>query len=493
MNARVMNPWLILMVVVGLVVSGCNSQPAHRQQGALSTQEIQAMLQEEPAKTSPLCLLKTCNRTVMWQSLLQLPADELVAMQSDDDIANGWVELALIAQSNDASVQWQARQLGTWQSRFAQHPAAQTSPREIIIIEQLIEQPPPQQLALIVPLSGRLAVYGQAIREGFIAAFYQAKQSGEQVPQLVIYDSDASAGFMSVYQMAIDDGADVVVGPLTKAQVNWLAQQKTLPVPTLALNRADTVSKRLPEQLYQFALATDDEAKQLAIIAAEHDRHQAMVIAPRNDWGERTRQAFIEQWQAQGGTVVATSWYVEPSDYAHAIKDALQIPLSEARYKRIASLVDEKLEFTPRRRQDIDMVLLLARPDQARSIKPLLNYYYASDLPVYATSRTYLSVGNQGKNQDINDVHVLGMPWVLTPPDGLHTQVHQVSGVDVQYQDMVALGIDSFQLYPRLEQLASSPYSRLQGQTGILRMNHKRQVERELLLATIKNGRPVLE
>ena len=58
-----------------------------------------------------------------------------------------------------------------------------------------------------------------------------------------------------------------------------------------------------------------------------------------------------------------------------------------------------------------------------------------------------------------------------------------------QYLRMYALGVDSFQLHPRLRQLELIPNSRVYGQTGTLKLNDEREIERQMLLAQIKNGR----
>jgi hypothetical protein len=137
------------------------------------------------------------------------------------------------------------------------------------------------------------------------------------------------------------------------------------------------------------------------------------------------------------------------------------------------------------------MIFLLARPEQARSIKPLLDYHYAGDIPIYASSRVY-SGDEPKKNRDINGVRFIDMPWVLNPPSALHRLINQEVNSSKQLQPMYALGIDSFQLHPRLRQLSEIPSSRFYGNTGTLRLNADREVERRLLFAKIRNGRATL-
>jgi hypothetical protein len=408
--------------------------------------------------------------------------------QSQGDL-QGWIELALIAKNNQGDLDEQLRQLDNWTLARADHPAAIKLPGGLELLKQLAANRP-QHIALLVPLSGKLAPYGRALRDGFIAALYQTKERGGQVPHLQIYDTDASEDFIQLYHLAVAEGAELIVGPLDKERLQLLFDEVVLPVPTLALNRAENYGKA-PDLLFQFGLAPQDEAIQIADIAHLENQRQAMIISPKGEWGDKVSDAFIERWQQLDGVVIAHSEFSGQQDYSSSIKNALSLHLSEARARRIINLIGQRPEFTPRRRQDIDMIFLLARPEQARSIKPLLDYHYAGDIPIYASSRVY-SGDEPKKNRDINGVRFIDMPWVLNPPSALHRLINQEVNSSKQLQPMYALGIDSFQLHPRLRQLSEIPSSRFYGNTGTLRLNADREVERRLLFAKIRNGRATL-
>lgn len=434
--------------------------------------------------------LKEANQEAIWRSLMLIPVAQLSQywQRSQGDF-QGWIELALIAKDNQGDLDEQLRQLDGWTLKWTNHPAAEQLPGGLALIRELAANKP-QQIALIVPLTGKLAPYGKAVRDGFIAALYQTKEQGGQVPQLRVYDSDTGDDFIKLYHQSVIDGAELVIGPLNKQRLQLLFDEMTLPVPTLALNRVENYGPA-PELLFQFGLAPQDEAIQIADIAYLENHRQAMIIAPRGEWGEKVSQAFANRWQQLGGTVITRSMFTGQQDYSSSIKNALSLQLSEARAKRIASLASQHIEFVPRRRQDIDMVFLLARPDQARSIKPLLDYHYARDLPIYASSRVYSGLDPK-KNRDINGVRFIDMPWVLNPPSPLQQLINQHASRNKQLQHMYALGIDSFQLHPRLRQLDEITTSRFYGNTGTLRLNEKREIERKLLFAKIKNGRAKL-
>lgn len=430
------------------------------------------------------------NHEAIWRSLMHISVGELAQhWQNSQGDLQGWIELALIAKNNQGDLDEQLRQLDNWTLAKADHPAAINLPGGLELIKELAANRP-QQIALLVPLSGKLAPYGKALRDGFIAALYQTKERGGQVPRLQVYDTDASDNFIQLYYQAVSEGAELIVGPLDKQRLQLLFDEVVLPVPTLALNRADNYGQA-PDLMFQFGLAPQDEAIQIADIAHLENHRQAMIISPKGEWGDKVSDAFIERWQQLDGVVIARSEFSGQQDYSSSIKNALSLHLSEARARRIITLAGQQLEFTPRRREDIDMIFLLARPEQARSIKPLLDYHYAGDIPIYASSRVY-SGNEPEKNRDINGIRFIDMPWVLNPPTPLHLLINQEVNNSKQLQPMYALGIDSFQLHPRLRQLNEITTSRFYGNTGTLRLNQNREVERRLLFARIKNGRATL-
>ena len=429
------------------------------------------------------------NREAIWRSLMHASSSELQAYQQShfSDEFRGWLQLAFIARENQGDLDQQLRQLEQWQSTHADHPAQQELPGGLELIKELAANRP-KQVALLLPLSGRLAEYGKAVRDGFIAARYQTQEQGGQVPVLKIYDTEQHANFVELYHQAVAEGAEFIIGPLEKQRLKDLFGLLTLDVPTLALNRGSDFGLP-PLNLYQFGLAPQDEARQIAQIAYAENHQRAMIVRPEGEWGDKVSDSFITRWDTLGGHIAAQSIYTGQKDYSSAIKNALLVQDSEARAQRIQNLLGEHIEFSPRRRQDIDMVFMLAHPQQARSLTPLLAYHYAGDIPVYGTSRLYSGYDDPKRDRDINGVRFTDMPWILNSHSPLFQQISRELPQSQQYRRLYALGIDSFQLYPRIRQLEEITNSRVYGQTGTLNLNSENAIERELLFATIDGGR----
>jgi outer membrane PBP1 activator LpoA protein len=109
---------------------------------------------------------------------------------------------------------------------------------------------------------------------------------------------------LAVYEQAIESGARLVVGPLTRDGVAALAASSVVTVPTLALNTLEASSSQ-PARMYLFGLSIELEARQIAQLAFDDGRRNAFVISNDTPLSKRMRQAFVEEFARLGGMVVA--------------------------------------------------------------------------------------------------------------------------------------------------------------------------------------------
>lgn len=429
------------------------------------------------------------NRDGIWHSLTYVPTRELIENHRNARNRDflGWLELASIAKDNQGDIDTQVRQLDAWSQRWPNHPAADNLPGGLANLSDMAAEKP-QQIALLLPVTGKLAPLGKAIRDGFVATYHQTRARGNPTPNIKTYDSSDGSNVGQLYRQAVLDGAQLVIGPLRKEIVETLLEQvQDFSVPLLALNRARGNS--FPANVYQFALAPEDEAQQIADIAASEGFDRALVVTPGSEWGRNVADAFKARWQTLGGTIIAQAgFHPQSNDYSKIIKDAMQLDLSEKRAQKLGWLLGDKIEFQPRRRGDVDFIFLVARPQEAHAIKPLLAFHYAGDIPVYATSHIYNGIPAPSKDRDIDGVKFVDTPWSLTDQAPEKAAILKEIPQSHHYQRMYALGVDAYRLYPRLQQMAQLDNSRVYGETGSLRLNAAGQIERELLLAVFEDG-----
>ncbi|MCW8840070.1 MAG: penicillin-binding protein activator [Gammaproteobacteria bacterium] len=434
------------------------------------------------------------NQLAIWQSLSLLSTRSLrqQQLQPPPDVLSGWVELVKISRDYTLSPQAVQQRLNDWRQRYRGHPAGER------LLQMLVERSRelaerPANIALLLPLSGRYAAAAQAIQDGLLAAYYQDPR--RDTITLRIYDlGDDPEQVERVYQRAVDEGAEFVIGPLDKGAVERLANKQTLPAPTLALNYAKTPDN---ERLYQFTLSPEDEAREVAERAWQEGHTRAAVLLPKSSLGDRLAEAFAERWQALGGTLASENRYdPEVNDFSIPIKSLLNLSDSELRKRRLNQLMAGGLEFIPRRRQDVDFIFISAFPRQARLLRPQLKFHHAGDLPILATSHLYNGQLNRDADRDMDDITFCDMPWTLSG-DSPQQALRQKNAAEFQrhsgqLQRLVALGVDAYQLVPLLPILESSPFEHYRGETGKLSVTEDQRVKRSLLWAQFISGTPRL-
>ena len=437
--------------------------------------------------------LVEANQQAIWQALAMLSERALQQLRTNPppDVLSGWMQLVQITKVYQLNPTSLKQALIRWQEAYPNHPV------QPALLAELMERRQedivtPDNIALLLPLSGKFATAAAAVQDGFLAAYYSRNPKTTQT--IRVYDTDSAVDILSVYKQAVNEGAQFIVGPLDKERIELLAESEELPVPTLALNYIDR--EEVPAKLYQFGLSPEEEAIQVAERTWLDGHVNAAVLVPIGPWGERVATAFETRWEEIGGRVVEQQSYnAARNDYSIPIRMLLNIDDSQRRYRSLANLLKQDLKFTARRRNDIDFIFLAAYPRQARQIRPQLKFYHASDLPVYATSHVFTGNLNPERDRDMDGLMFGDMPWVLTGNTshrGLRAEIEPyISPAGNRLQRLYALGIDSFNIIPALSPLKQYPYQRYDGETGSLSLDLKQRLHRQLTWVRFRSGRPV--
>ena len=239
----------------------------------------------------------------------------------------------------------------------------------------------------------------------------------------------------------------------------------------------------------QLSLAAEDDARRIAELAYGRGARRALLVRPAGAWGNKVTQVLRQRWTELGGSIAANAAYSSQEDYSTQIKNALNLAESEERSREIRSMLATNIEFTARRRQDIDVVFLLSRSGaEARSIKPLLAFHYAGSLPVYSTSSIYSGLPDT-RDKDLNGINLVDIPWLLGSNPALRVAITAGDTGSDNYTRLNALGADAFRLQSRLGQLQAGSRALVPGDTGILTLNSNQQILREPSLATFAGGK----
>lgn len=458
--------------------------------------ELIARIELENQLTDPGIIRRSHEQ--IWQLLTTQPLSTLRSMTTNvrGDVYQGWIELALSHSESGIDAEKRQNGITDWQERFPAHPAnadfvaALYSPSEFELGNpgQAVNQ-----IAILLPLSGsNTATLAGAVRDGIVAAHDMAKRQ-QQAPRLRFYDVGDNAGYVrTAYNKAVSDGADAVIGPLRKEAVAAIVSQRDVPVPTITLNSIQRSGLGgSASNIIQFGLAPEEEARAAASRAAALSLKNAIVLQADDSRGDRESRAFQDAMYLYGGDVVHVAVLPKDQfDYSEQIKEALAIDKSDDRFRTLSRAIGEKLFFEPAIRNDVDIIFLAVTSEQARSLRPQLDFFHARGVTRIGTSRVAAIDDDAKKNKDLNTIYYPDAPWVLRDSlkdDPLRQSVistfPSATGV---YAKLYALGADAYQLATSLDKLTRG--QRLSGYTGDLELGADGSIQRYLDWAQYIDG-----
>ena len=351
----------------------------------------------------------------------------------------------------------------------------------------------PKRIALAMPLNGKLGKAGQAVVDGFMAARFESKAGSDAIAYIKVYDTTQLSSLDALYFQASADRMEIVIGPLDKERVIELSQKDALPIPTLALNYIPIGSNNnsTTSNLIQFGLAVEDEALQLAQRSLTAGHKRIIILHQDQPWAIRAAQHFGSSWVELGGEIADQVSFSGAGDHSETITQALLINQSHKRAKILKTHLagsGNAVKFEPRRRKDVDAIVLFSLPTDGRQIIPTLAFHYAADLPVYASHHIYQGPTDTSRDRDLEGVIFTELPWLIEQPS-VQQKISQKWPNRERYSRLFAIGVDAYQLFPRLEELQNLTNSSVDGVTGILQMNSLGRIVTQSSWGQFKSGK----
>lgn len=414
----------------------------------------------------------------IWRSVARVDPRRLTLLASGATSAQegAWWSLAL-TQYEALSTRKRLEAWREWSEAHRGHLASQAPPPAL---EALRGAPRGIRIALLVPLSGPLASAGQAIRDGFTAAYLMAGPGAED--SLAVVDT-ARHGAVDAYRRAVARGAELVVGPLRKEAVTAIA---ALPpsVPTVALNAIDGRGPRL----VQLAYAIEDEATAIAQAIGTARLERVLLLGVSAPWSGRAEERLRAELSAlvQPPEIIYGGEVAGVRSVTGAVGEGLGVAASQARREELGQLLRRELAFAPWQRDDIDAIVALVGAAQMTALTPALDFHSARDLPLYVPSTALRGVG-LGR---LRGVRACGVPWQPREPAIAATLRRSFSGT-ATVAALQALGVDAFRVGHRFVQPPRSALLPVVfGSTGILTIGaDDLRVAREVHWSRVVNGR----
>lgn len=456
---------------------------------------------EEPQKTQAI-----------WQWIKQLNLAELEKARLNETKLQPWLQLAIITKRYALQPELFNQQLVNWQSRHLGHALVTNLPDDI---QLMLTQTPiqAQRIAILLPLTGRLANQGLAVKEGVLAAYLQNMTNPSNYtnqPDIEIEFIDSALKTAEQMNTLVAD-FDVVIGPLVKEKIAELSQLLPADKILLALNRVSLVDNQpalspvnemteaatLPKEHYYFALAPEDEAEQIAQYMQRQQLVRPVVFAANNDTAQRMAEAFINQWQQAPNSIKPDlSTFTDSKDMRERVSDILDVSQSKARINQIETIADVEVIGVERNRRDIDAIVLFANPEQTALLNPIieasLSPFARKTLAVFASSRSHSLDLNSNSLRDLRNLTFTDMPWML-PEHNWQALAGEINQVWPHKQDtllrLFAMGFDAYNLLPNLRRLKALPQLASQGLTGEVFVDGKGVIHRRLAWAQVTHDR----
>ncbi len=432
---------------------------------------------------------KTQNNISILEVLALLPAhvQERQLSFQKYDIYSGWIELASIMRKfNKGSLEFNLA-LDSWLQKYTQHPGQSLIVSGYFSTNR-VNIGDISEIAVFLPESGPYVAHAQAVKEGVMAAYYQHQQDAQR-PNLHFYDTQ-SKDIVALYHEAIADGAQLVVGPLNKQLISQLAAGAEFSVPVLALNYVEELFK---VNLYQFALSPLDEVRQATNQARFEGHKNAIILAPNTMDGDRLATYFKNAWNDLEGDVLDVQTFERGAkDFSFPVRQLLNINESQYRIQMLSKVI-ANVESNPYRRQDVDVIFMVAPNKVARLINPQFYHNRAESIAVYGLSRVSGGQSAPKKDIDLEGVGFCSIPWLFEQAYQGDLDKRMLQSAWEQFPDsflsLIAFGIDAYNLVPHLNKLDSMQY---QGATGGLSLNAVNRIERRLICAKFKQGEALL-
>lgn len=151
-----------------------NQQLRYRQaqvnatEGRPTLERLRALIALEPLLAQSD---KQKNSDQTWQTLSQMTQDQAskLVINADENTLQGWLDLQHTWFMNRNDPDMMKAGIKDWQTRYPQNPGAKLLPAALTNVQNF-KPASTAKIALLLPLSGQAAVFGQTIQQGFMAA-----------------------------------------------------------------------------------------------------------------------------------------------------------------------------------------------------------------------------------------------------------------------------------------------------------------------------------
>ncbi|HIC27780.1 MAG TPA: hypothetical protein EYO81_05875, partial [Gammaproteobacteria bacterium] len=199
-----------------------------------------------------------------------------------------------------------------------------------------------------------------------------------------------------------------------------------------------------------------NEYRDLLTYAKNNRSKNSLII---DDENTRDKDILGKIWLNLEGKVLDSSTSGSNLN-ENLLSNLLLIERSKERSRKLSRILSVPLESTPRRRMDLDSIILSVSLTKARSLKPELEYNYGESLQVYLLPNWENDEYYLKKELDLERVVLIDMPWML------NTEINYLRNLPKKRNRSFAIGYDAYEIALLLNNSSSSKQFQLSGMSG---------------------------
>ena len=187
----------------------------------------------------------------------------------------------------------------------------------------------------------------------------------------------------------------------------------------------------------------------------------------------KDKETLAQIWMNLDGNVLSSSTS-DRGQNEKLLSDLLLRENSKSRARKLSRVLSIPLEATPRRRNDIDSLILSVSLSKARSLKPALEYNYGESIPVYLVPDWRNDEHYFNKEIDLEGIVLIDMPWMLGPSSTINEKIEQSKTRNF------AVGYDVYELILLLNNSSGIRNLTYDGMSGRISQNQRKLIRHSL-------------
>jgi len=418
----------------------------------------------------------------IWNNLSQYSEFEIntLSVQDNEPDLAAWLQLAVYMKTLDTNVKQLKNALETWLLDNPHHLASTYVPKDVQAILDL-EIVQPKSTALLLPLTGKYEKQAILVRDGFLMALMNDSNREDDAILTVIDTNKVSNKELA--QILDNKNVDSIVGPLLKNKIEDISEMQSShaeKISMLALNIPDELDTTF--NTCYLTLSPEQEVEQAAKHIFAQGFQYPLILVPKGSLGTRVAIAFQNEWKKYSHNQAVVSYFGTKPQLQQNINSIFGINASKNRIVQIDNLLDMELETQARSRRDIDSVYIVAKSSELTLIKPFIEVAINPEVKppkLFANSRS--NNGDKHQFEDLSGVVFSDIPMLIENNVNLITQLNELWPNQSNSQKRLqALGMDAYKLMNELPQMKAVQDHTVKGQTGILSIDDRCIVHREI-------------